>query len=199
MLKPFLDRARTGGILVVPEIKPILEAALGRSMALSSVYTTCCIGWMAQTHPDKQHPQSDDQAQQDWKKTPRNTSAARPRLGPRRADHPDVPGRGGVRTHQRRAPMLGARARRRTWCILLPVCAAEQCSAQKRPGGLQWGMQREGMRRQAASNRAASGPVCPPAWRSPTAWQVLTCPLPAPDQTTHVIHLERQHLWPAPA
>ena len=39
VLKPFLEQAREGGILVVGQIKPQLEEALGRSMSLSSVYT----------------------------------------------------------------------------------------------------------------------------------------------------------------
>ncbi|BBJ22557.1 helix-turn-helix domain-containing protein [Candidatus Nitrotoga sp. AM1P] len=38
LLKPFLEPARMGGILVVSQIKPQLEIALGRKMALSSVY-----------------------------------------------------------------------------------------------------------------------------------------------------------------
>ena len=38
LLKPFLESASIGGILVVSQIKPQLEAALGRKMALSSVY-----------------------------------------------------------------------------------------------------------------------------------------------------------------
>ncbi|WP_173052245.1 winged helix-turn-helix domain-containing protein [Candidatus Nitrotoga sp. AM1P] len=38
LLKPFLESARMGGILVVSQIKPQLEIALGRKMALSSVY-----------------------------------------------------------------------------------------------------------------------------------------------------------------
>ncbi|CAH1078569.1 Winged helix-turn helix [Candidatus Nitrotoga sp. 1052] len=36
--KPFLESASIGGILVVSQIKPQLEMALGREMALSSVY-----------------------------------------------------------------------------------------------------------------------------------------------------------------
>ena len=83
VLKPFLDRARTGGILVVPEIKPILEAALGRSMALSSVYNLLHRhGWRKIT-PDKQHPQSDPHAQQDWKKNSPKSSSSSARSGPK--------------------------------------------------------------------------------------------------------------------
>ena len=39
VLKPFLERARAGGILVIGQIKHDLEEALGRPMSLSSVYT----------------------------------------------------------------------------------------------------------------------------------------------------------------
>ena len=38
LLKPFLESASHGGILVVGQINPQLEAALGCTMALSSVY-----------------------------------------------------------------------------------------------------------------------------------------------------------------
>ena len=38
VLAPFLDRASVGGILVVGQVKAELQASLGRSMALSSVY-----------------------------------------------------------------------------------------------------------------------------------------------------------------
>ena len=40
VLAPFLDRARTGGILVVGQVKAELEAGVGRPMALSSVLTS---------------------------------------------------------------------------------------------------------------------------------------------------------------
>lgn len=37
-LAPFLEPARTGGVVVVRAIKPALEARLGRSVALATVY-----------------------------------------------------------------------------------------------------------------------------------------------------------------
>ena len=83
VLQPFLDRARTGGILVVPEIKPILEAALGRSMALSSVYNLLHRHGWRKLAPDKQHPQSDDQAQQDWKENSPKHFSGSVRTGPK--------------------------------------------------------------------------------------------------------------------
>ncbi|EQD69135.1 hypothetical protein B1A_07023 [mine drainage metagenome] len=83
VLKPFLDRARTGGVLVVPEIKPILEAALGRPMALSTVYNLLHRHGWRKLAPDKQHPQSDAQAQQDWKKNSPRKSSSSARTGPK--------------------------------------------------------------------------------------------------------------------
>lgn len=71
LLEPFLERARTGGVLVVSEIKPALEAALGRPMALSTVYNLLHRHGWRKLAPDKRHPQSDPQAQEDWKKNSR--------------------------------------------------------------------------------------------------------------------------------
>lgn len=68
VLAPFLDRARNGGILVVPQIKAELEAALGRGMALSSVYNLLHRHGWRKLAPDKRHPQSDPAAQDAWKK-----------------------------------------------------------------------------------------------------------------------------------
>jgi transposase len=67
-LAPFLDQARSGGILVVNQIKAQLEAKLGRTMALSSVYNLLHRHGWRKLAPDKRHPQSDEQAQQEWKK-----------------------------------------------------------------------------------------------------------------------------------
>jgi len=67
-LAPFLDRARTGGILVVGQIKAELEANMGRPMALSSVYNLLHRHGWRKLAPDKRHPQSDPDAQDEWKK-----------------------------------------------------------------------------------------------------------------------------------
>ena len=73
-LAPYLERARKGGILVVPQLKGELEAKLGRTMALSSVYNLLHRHGWRKLAPDKRHPQSDPQAQEDWKKnSPRNS------------------------------------------------------------------------------------------------------------------------------
>lgn len=68
VLAPFLERARDGGILVVPQIKAELEGALGRRIALSSVYNLLHRHGWRKLAPDKRHPQSDPDAQEAWKK-----------------------------------------------------------------------------------------------------------------------------------
>jgi transposase len=82
LLAPFLDRARNGGILVVGQIKAELEAALGRPMALSSVYNLLHRHGWRKLAPDKRHPQSDPTAQQEWKKNSPTTSPTSKRAGP---------------------------------------------------------------------------------------------------------------------
>jgi transposase len=85
ILAPFLERARDGGILVVPQIKAELEAALGRRMALSSVYNLLHRHGWRKLAPDKRHPQSDPIAQEVWKKnspkhSPESSSKSRRRV-----------------------------------------------------------------------------------------------------------------------
>lgn len=68
VLKPFLEQARQGKILVIGQIKHHLEEALGRPMSLSSVYALLHRHDWRKLAPDKRHPQSDPVAQQEWKK-----------------------------------------------------------------------------------------------------------------------------------
>lgn len=76
VLAPFLERARSGGILVVSQIKSEIEAALGRTMALSSVYNLLHRHGWRKLAPDKRHPHSDPVAQAEWKKNSPNTLPA---------------------------------------------------------------------------------------------------------------------------
>ena len=68
VLEPFLERARNGGILVVPQIKAELETALGRSLSLSSVYNMLHRNGWRKLMPDKRHPKGDPVAQEAFKK-----------------------------------------------------------------------------------------------------------------------------------
>lgn len=80
VLQPYLERSRNGGILVVPQIKGELETKLGRTMALSSAYNLLHRHGWRKLAPDKGHPQSDAQAQAEWKK---NSPPSLPRSPPR--------------------------------------------------------------------------------------------------------------------
>ena len=67
-LLPYYDRAKEGGVLVVGLIHQELGNALGRKVALSSVYNLVHRpGWRKRA-PDKSHTKSDAQAQEEWKK-----------------------------------------------------------------------------------------------------------------------------------
>ena len=67
-LTPFLEKASSGGILVVSEIKEALDRRLGRKVALSSAYNLLHRHNWRKLAPDKRHPQSDIQVQDDWEK-----------------------------------------------------------------------------------------------------------------------------------
>jgi hypothetical protein len=105
VLAPFLDRARTGGILVVGQVKTELEARLGRVLALPSVYNLLHRHGWRKLAPDQRHPQSDPLAQQERKKTPRAARPSPRALARTNADQADVPGRSALRAHQLRIPL----------------------------------------------------------------------------------------------
>lgn len=67
-LAPFLEQAATGGVLVVGQIKAALDRRLGRKVALASAYNLLHRHNWRKLAPDKRHPQSDPQAQDEWKK-----------------------------------------------------------------------------------------------------------------------------------
>ena len=67
-LAPFLEQAASGGVLVVGQIKAALDQRLGRKVALASAYNLLHRHDWRKLAPDKRHPQSDPQAQEEWKK-----------------------------------------------------------------------------------------------------------------------------------
>jgi transposase len=67
-LGPFFEKAATGGILVVSEIKQALDARLGRATALASTYNLLHRHGWRKLAPDTQHPKADKEAQEEWKK-----------------------------------------------------------------------------------------------------------------------------------
>ena len=83
LLKPFLASASIGGVLVVSQIKPQLEVALGRKMALSTVYKLLHRHNWRKLAPDKRRPQSNPAAQKDWKKNSPKRSTKSAKAGPK--------------------------------------------------------------------------------------------------------------------
>ena len=78
-LAPFLEQARTGGVLVVGQIKAALDKQLGRTVALASAYNLLHRHGWRKLAPDKTHPKNDPVAQQEWKKNSpkRSTTSAK--------------------------------------------------------------------------------------------------------------------------
>lgn len=68
LLAPHIEQAKQGGVIIVPPLKIQIEAALGRPMALSTVYAMLHHHGWRKLAPDKQHPQSDPVAQDEWKR-----------------------------------------------------------------------------------------------------------------------------------
>lgn len=67
-LAPFLAQAASGGVLVVGQVKAALDKRLGREVALASAYNLLHRHDWRKLAPDKRHPQSDQLAQEEWKK-----------------------------------------------------------------------------------------------------------------------------------
>jgi len=67
-LLPFFEKAKSGGILIVNDIKNAMDRRLGRQVALASVYNLLHRHGWRKLAPDKRHPQSDVIIQEAWKK-----------------------------------------------------------------------------------------------------------------------------------
>jgi len=71
ILDEVLTQAATGGVVVIPHFKEAIEAKLGKSISLSSVYRMLARHGWRKLAPDTSHPQGDEQARIDWKKNSR--------------------------------------------------------------------------------------------------------------------------------
>lgn len=68
ILDEVLDQAATGGVVIVPPLKPMIEAKLGKTLALSTLYLMLCRHGWRKLAPDKSHPKADPAARDEWKK-----------------------------------------------------------------------------------------------------------------------------------
>lgn len=67
-LSTWEEKARTGGILVVADIRANLAQKLGKPVRSSVVYRLLSRHGWRKVAPDTHHPKSDPQAQEEWKK-----------------------------------------------------------------------------------------------------------------------------------
>ena len=68
ILDEVLAHAADGGVVIIPRIKPAIEAKLGKAMALSSVYRMLARQGWRKLAPDTHHLKGNPQAREDWKK-----------------------------------------------------------------------------------------------------------------------------------
>jgi hypothetical protein len=68
VLNEVLASAATGGIVVVSQLKPAVEALLGKTMALSTLYRMLARHGWRKLAPDTKHPQGDQEMREAWKK-----------------------------------------------------------------------------------------------------------------------------------
>jgi transposase len=67
-IEPWIEKAETGGVLVVPPIHEALEQHLGFPVATSTVYRMLARHGWGKVAPDTCHPKRDAQAKEDFKK-----------------------------------------------------------------------------------------------------------------------------------
>jgi transposase len=70
-LKPWIEQAQVGGVLVLSPIRAALAQKLGRPVKTSVVYRLVARHGWRKVAPDTRHPKSDPQVQEDWKKNSR--------------------------------------------------------------------------------------------------------------------------------
>jgi hypothetical protein len=73
VLDEVLATAAAGGIVVISHIKPEVEALLGKSIALSTLYRMLARHDWRKLAPDTAHPQGDPLAREAWKKNSQTT------------------------------------------------------------------------------------------------------------------------------
>ncbi len=73
ILSHFFDKAKSGEVLVVNEVKVTYEEAVGRPVPKSTVYRMLARHDWRKIAPRPRHPKSDPQKMEAFKKTPRNS------------------------------------------------------------------------------------------------------------------------------
>jgi len=72
ILDEVLSEAKTGGVVIVPPLKPAIEAKLSKTLTLSTVYQMLARHGWRKLVPDKTHLKADPAARENWKKNSPN-------------------------------------------------------------------------------------------------------------------------------
>jgi len=67
-LDELLPTAASGGVVVIPQLKPLLEQKLGRTLCLATVYNMLHRHGWRKLAPDTAHPKGDAALREEWKK-----------------------------------------------------------------------------------------------------------------------------------
>ena len=73
LLDQVLSHAGSGGVVVIPRLKPVIEQALGREIALSTLYRMLARHGWRKLAPDTAHPQGDVALREAFKKNSATT------------------------------------------------------------------------------------------------------------------------------
>jgi transposase len=68
ILDELLVNANNGGVVTIPLLKPAFEKAIGKTVALSTLYRVLARHGWRKLAPDTQHPQGDPARREEWKK-----------------------------------------------------------------------------------------------------------------------------------
>ncbi len=110
ILDEVLADAQKGGIVVIPQLKPLIEEKVGKPMALSTVYRMLARHGWRKLAPDTYHPQGDAECREVWKKTARSHSRSVGDVFGLSPFAVDVPGRSALGADQRYPLLLGQKA-----------------------------------------------------------------------------------------
>ena len=69
ILDRMLAGSEQGGVIVIPALKPAFEKALGKPVALSTLYRMLARHCFRKLAPDTAHPKGDPLKREEWKKT----------------------------------------------------------------------------------------------------------------------------------
>lgn len=75
ILDEILTEAAQGGVVVVPPLKPLVEARLGKKICLATMYNMLQRHGWRKLAPDTGHPEGNMEVQVAWKKNSKTTSS----------------------------------------------------------------------------------------------------------------------------